>query len=69
MVYESDGQPVYVLSHPIQQPNYAYTRQHLVSPIRHHVHGQSNIPMTYSGPPCVAEIQRNHKRRGNGHVD
>lgn len=25
--------------------------------------------MTYSGPPCQAEIQRNNKRKGNGHVD
>ena len=72
MVYESDGQPVYVASHPhaVQQPNYSYTRQHLASPIHYSKRGQNNnIPMTYSGPPCKAEVKRNQRRKGNGHVD
>lgn len=34
-----------------------------MSPIRPIIAGQNNIPMTYSGPPCRAEITRNHGKR------
>lgn len=74
MVYEAEcstaaqAQP----SHWQQPPSshcYAYTKQQNVSPIRTALPGQNNVPMTYSGPPCRAELQRNSRRRGNGHVD
>lgn len=34
-----------------------------VSPIRSRIPGQSNTPMTYSGPPSQQEINRNRGRR------
>mmetsp|Transcript_17628 Transcript_17628/g.22288 ORF Transcript_17628/g.22288 Transcript_17628/m.22288 type:complete len:113 (+) Transcript_17628:112-450(+) len=34
-----------------------------VSPIRKHIPGQSNTPMTYTGPPSQQELTRNRGRR------
>jgi hypothetical protein len=34
-----------------------------VSPIRSHIPGQNNIPMTYDGPPSQAELRRNRSRK------
>lgn len=34
-----------------------------VSPIRSKIHGQSNVPMTYSGPPNQQELNRNRNRK------
>lgn len=62
-VYESEfNEPQIIENVHLRQPSshcYAYTRQSLVSPVRHALPGQSNIPMTYTGPPCQAELQRN----------
>lgn len=43
----------------ISEPRYHYTRQSGATPIRDQVPGQSNIAMTYSGPPNNAEMMRN----------
>jgi len=47
-----------------KQPNFAYTKMTAASPIqRNPVFGATNIPMTYTGPPTIAEITRNHSRK------
>lgn len=43
--------------------SYAYTAMKNVSPIRPHIQGQSNIPMTYHGPPTYQERNRNRGRK------
>lgn len=43
----------------ISEPRYHYTKQTAATPIRDSVPGQSNIAMTYSGPPSKAERLRN----------
>lgn len=45
------------------QASYAHTKQSNVSPMRGHINGQSNIPMTYHGPPNAAEMNRNKGRK------
>jgi L-lactate utilization protein LutC len=73
MVYEGNGaHVVYELPDIVHKPNahvYAYTKQNLASPITTAMPGHSNVPMTYSGPPCDAEIYRNQRRKGNGIID
>ena len=59
------------MSHSVQdvyqtggtQASYAHTAMRNVSPIRSHIPGQSNTPMTYTGPPSQQEINRNRGRR------
>ena len=43
--------------------SYAYTAMNNVSPIRAPIHGQSNVPMTYDGPPTHSEVNRNRGRK------
>ena len=45
------------------QQSYAYTKQENVSPLRPARVGESNIPMSYNGPPNAAERRRNAGRR------
>ena len=52
----------------MMQDSYAYTRPTNVSPIRPARPGDSNIPMSYKGPPNEAEMRRNQGRhRQNQH--
>ena len=48
---------------PSQPVSYAHTAMRNVSPIRSHIPGQSNTPMTYTGPPNAHELNRNRGRR------
>ena len=43
--------------------SYAYTKQDNVSPLRPPRAGESNVPMSYNGPPNAAERRRNIGRR------